>query len=664
MTNKHPSSNFTSIPAEVWETIFNKLPNSSQRECQRVCKLWYLPAQRAFLEHVVLASCYDVEKFLECFLTFGTPASFASVKSIRIGSTYTPPDRARHLLESNAIEQLIHHFPHVLELVISGNIIELDYFSKQDIVTAMRENWPLLQVFRVDSGWLHPDKQKIYLHTNFKLRSSIQQLVLYEVTEEMGGLKAYLNSFPNLQNIKVVSSEVCKLESCLPVIEYCQQLKALDLYVTRQDQVSIFDRYIRGMTSGSRLLFEEKLQSLQSLKLTMATFCFNTIDFMIQHLLGLQQVIFGINRINVEEWTEIQKYTFSHGFLDFLSKRETFTFKSIQLNYNEENEYVDQILQKLYHQIPSQYNSKQVERQIHIILKNNRPGPESDRSNNHMFSNIRNFTFEMESKLSEQGVLIRSASFSYDNLQQGGLRNKSLEYLKHMDGILDCISRLTFDTFDMWVLTEKIPNLFEDTMQQFRHLKQVTVHLRSNSFLCREVSTVHSQLTHLEITAGNSLWFDQDMFSLASQCFPSLKYLSLWFFCGYYKEQENIFIVDMVETNLERLHLDVTPIRVQFGRMLKKVTEIEKCFFILKVTTTEDKTMSWYRVSMDYLFVVKLEDGKIDMDQEEQDEYITMHLIFKSIQYVNLYFYRKFSDDFRPVLVMDPKDLIQSSICV
>lgn len=666
MTNHPPPiSNLTCIPAEIWETVFNKLPNFSQKECQRVCKLWYLPAQRAFLEHVVLASCYDVEKFLEYVLIFGTPASMASVRTIRIGSTYTPPDRARHLLESNAIEQLIHHFPHVMELVISGNCIELEYFLKQDIVQAMRENWPQLQVFRVDSGWLHPDKRKIYLQTNFSLRESIKQLVLYEVTEDMGGLEGYLTSFPNLQKIKVVSREVCKLESCLPIIEHCQRLTALDLYVTREDVECIFDQYVRQQrhSKADRLSFEEKLLSLQSLKITMATFCYYTIEFIIQHLLGLQQVTIGVNRINVEEWTELQKYTFNHGFMDFLCARKTFSFRSIQINYNEENEYVDQVLQKLYHQLSTDYHHK-VERHVNLILNNN--SPESSADYNNMFSNIRNFVFEMGSEITRNQLLIRSASFTHFIQHEGGLRNKSLKYLKHMDGILDCITSLTFDTFGMWVLLHVIPNLFEDTMQQFCHLKTVDVHLSRNkasSFMCRDVSTVHPQLTHLKITAGNALWIEQNMLPLASQCFPSLRYLSLWFNCGYYNEDAKEFIVDMTDTNLERLHLDVTPIRVQTGRILRKQIELHKCFFILKVTTTEDGINCYYRVSMDYLSILKLVNSLNKYD-EEQEEFLTMHLVFKSINYVNLYLYRKFSEQFRPVSVMDSKDLIQTSICI
>lgn len=649
--------NINSIPAEIWESIFDKLPTCSQNECQRVCKRWYLPAQRSFLEHVVLANDLEVEKFISCFMTFGTAASFGSVKTIRIGSTYTTPDRARHLLESNAIETLIHHFPHVVELVISGNCIDLDYFLKKDIVKAMSDLWPHLQVFRVDSGWLHPDKRKIYLQTNYSLRQGINQLTLYEhndVTQSMGGLEAYLTSFPNLQKIKVVSREICNLESCLPIIQHCQRLHALDVYVTREDAGSILDRFFsQQQTQADRALFERKLMALQSLKITMACFCTFAIDFIIHHLFGLRDLTVGVNRINVEEWTEIQKYTFSHGFLDFLCERKRFIFRSLQFNYNEENDYVNEILQKLYHQLPPHASGK-IEKHVNLVLNNN--SPESGADYNNMFSNIRNFVFEMGSK-QENDVLIRTASFTHFIQHEGGLRNKSLKYLGHMDSILQDITSLTFDAYGMWVLIHVVPKIFQDTIQQFQNLQKVTVHLsrnypKKNSFLCRDITTVHSRLTHLEITAGNALRIEEDMLPLASKCFPSLRYLSLWFHCGWY--YEHTFTVDMQDSELERLHLDVTPIRVQ----TEKIYNPPKPFFILKITTPkhQEQSLLSYRVSLDYLSIQPMNDG-------EEEEALTVHLLFKSISFVNLYLYRKFSDQFRPVSTMDPKDLIQTTVC-
>jgi hypothetical protein len=167
-------SNINNIPAEIWETMFNKFPTCSQRECQLVCIGWYLPAQRSFLERIVLASCYDVQEFISCLMSYGAPASFCLVKTIRIGSTYTPPNRARKLLESDAIQTIVNNFPNVTELVISGNCIELEYFLKQPVIDAMLSQWANLKLFRVDSGWLHPDKRKfIYRPTIVYVNTSI-----------------------------------------------------------------------------------------------------------------------------------------------------------------------------------------------------------------------------------------------------------------------------------------------------------------------------------------------------------------------------------------------------------------------------------------------------------------------------------------------------------
>jgi hypothetical protein len=612
-----------------------------------VCKQWYLPAQRIFLEHIVLASCYEVEKFVEYFLQYGTPTLFSSVRTFRIGSTYTPPDRARHLLETHAIEAIIDHFPNILEFIISGNCINLTYFQKEGIVDAMQKNWPHLQIFRVDAGWLPPDERRIYLETNYCLRRSIRQLIHYEhsyVTEDVGGLKAYLSSFPNLKQIKVVSREVCNLLSALPIIEYSQGLTSLDLYVTREDVGCLMENY-----SGNKSILKEKVTLLRHLKISMAIFCTYTVEFIIHHLTALRQAHISINQVNIKEWTDEQKELFKDGVLDFLCLKDTFSVRSLQINYNQQVEYMHKLLGKLYHNVPSSGYTR-IERHVHLGLYNNSPDVSTDY--NSMYSNVRNFGFEMKSRI-ENDVLIRSAHFDHFILLEGGLRNKSLKYLRHMDSILEDITSLTFNTYGMNVLTHLLPNIFEDTIQQFINLKKVSVHLSRNdpkpsSFLSRETTSVHPQLTHLEIiSGGNALLILKDMLPIASRSFPSLKYVSLWFHSGYYENKE--FIVHMEESRLERLHLDVTPIRDQGQKALEKPVN----FFILKVTSTKT---SYYRVSLDYLSVIHLEDIK----EEKKEDYITMHIVLKSIDYINLYLYRKYTD--RPVLTMDVKDYIQTTL--
>lgn len=638
------------IPAEIWENIFNQLPRCSQRECQFVCKQWYLPSQRSFLQHVVLASCYDVQTFITCFMSYGSHSSFDSVKTIRIGSTYTTPDRARKLLESNAIETIIQHFPNVTELVISGNCIELDYFLKENVLQSILDRWRKLKMFRVDSGWLHPDKRKIYLQTNYRLRERIEQLTLYEhsdVTHELGGLAPYLMSFPNLKSIKVVSREICNLESCLPVVEHSQRLEDLDVYVTREDKKGSMDRFLQrgGKTS------QAKLKALRSLKITMASFCTFTIEFILQ-MTGLEKITVGVNRTNVEEWDPIQKELFDHKFLDFLCARTVFDFRSVQMNYNEENEYMHGILRKLYHQLPP--HEGKTEHHVQLVINNN--SPESGLDYNNMFSNIRNFVFEMRSEINSYHTLVRTASFTHFIQHEGSLRNRSLKYLGHMNAILDDITSLTFDTFGMWVIMHVVPFIFQDTLQQFRNLKKVYVHLsknysKQNSFLKRDITTPHVNLEHLEITAGNALCIEEDMLPVASSVFPSLKYLALWFHCGWFNGM-NEFVIMMMETQLERLYLDVTPVRVQMYKL-----GLELPYFILKVVNGCKETR--YRVSLDYLAVTEEEEG-----WDTEDEVLTVCITFKSISYINLYLHRNFSDQFRPVSVSDPKDLIQTVVCI
>ncbi|CAO0789242.1 unnamed protein product [Mucor circinelloides] len=655
---KEPNSVISIIPPEIWQVIFSHLSTRNNYECQRVCKSWYLPARRAFLDHVVLKSRYDLEEFLRCFIDGNTFSE--SIKKFTIGYAYTMPSRAGLLLQSEAIHTLIDRFPNIQEITVSVNCIDLENFTQPHILSAILTKWTLLRVFRVNQILLSTEKIRIYLQTMYHLRQRMTELALYDhdyVTKEMGGASHFVSMFPQLRHLKIIPQQgnIDSFSDCLPILEHCgQHLESLDLHSKKEDED-------KELLLGDRSAEEQqKLARIKTLKLTMTNFCTNTIHFIIHNLVGLQKLTVGFVYANLSDWTENQKIVFTNDFLSYLCSRHEYFLRPLTINYKEDDAYLVQILSRHY----SASNSEKVDLHSRLVLYNNNTQFGYDYNN--AIANSSKFSLQLLSNKLQYGKLQRTSYFTH--FYTGSNARDILGTFKVATSIKQATS-LTLDLGGMCIFLDSIPRLVYQFLAMAPQVSTLSIvwprnYSENNSFVWPEDTAHFPNVTYLELTAGLASWVDISMLPLVSSMFPALSYLSMQLFSGYWHEASRAFVVNLPQSELTRLHLDVTPVRIQSGNVLKEQITFAEAFFILKVTKLQDNTTtseSYYRVSLDYLEVTCIKD----LGQAQGRDYLTVHIIIKDIQYLNLYLSQEIYEhqQEKPILLStDPQKKVQTTI--
>ncbi|KAK4519963.1 uncharacterized protein ATC70_010207 [Mucor velutinosus] len=656
---KEPSNTVSNIPPEIWQVIFSHLSARNNYECQRVCKSWYLPARRAFLDHVVLKSRYDLEEFLRCFTDDNTFSE--SVKKFTIGYAYTMPSRAGLLLQSEAIHTLIDRFPKVQELTVSVNCIDLENFTQPHIMSAILQKWTSLSVFRVNQILLSTEKIRIYLQTMYHLRQRMTELALYDhdyVTKEMGGASQFVSMFPQLRHLKIIPQQgnIDSFSDCLPILEHCgQHLESLDLHSKKEDED-------QGLLMRDRSAEEkQKLARIKMLKLTMTSFCTNTVHFIIQNLVGLEKMTVGFVYANLSDWTENQKTVFTSDFLSYLCTRHEYFLRPLTINYKEDDAYLVHILSR--HTTAN--STEKVDLHTRLVLYNNNTQFGYDYNN--AIANSSKFSLQLLSSKLQYGKLQRTSYFTH--FYTGNNARDILDTFKVATSIKQATS-LTLDLGGMCIFLDSIPRLVYQFLKMVPHVSQLSIvwprsYSENNSFVWPEDTVQYPHVISLELAAGLASWVDISMLPLVSSMFPALSYLSMQLFSGYWHEASQAFVINLPQSKLTRLHLDVTPVRIQSGNVLKEQITFAEAFFVLKVTQLLDNTTtneSCYRVSLNYLEVTCI--GRLE-EQAQMGEHLTVHIIIKDIQYLNLYLSQEIYEQQqeKPILLsMDPQKKVQTSI--
>ncbi|KAG2190323.1 hypothetical protein INT46_003901 [Mucor plumbeus] len=648
-------------PPEIWQVIFSYLSTRNNYECQRVCKSWYLPARRAFLDHIVLKSRYDLEEFLRCFTDFNNFNEY--VKRFTIGYAYTMPSRAGLLLQSEAVTTLIDRFPNVQVMTVSVNCIDLENFTQPHIMTAMTEKWTSLNVFRVNQILLSTEKTRIYLQTMYHLRQRMTELALYDheyVTKEMGGASRFVSLFPQLKHLKIIPQQgnIDSFSDCLPILEHCgQHLESLDMHSKKENED------IELLCMPRSIQEKQKLARIKVLKLTMTNFCTNTIRFIIQNLTGLQKMTIGFVYANLSDWTEHQKIVFTNDFLSYLCTRDEYFLRPLTINYKEDDEYLTQIISKHYSMATP--SIERVDLHTRIVLYNNNTQFGYDYNN--AVANSSKFSLQLLSSKLQYGKLQRTSYFTH--FYTGNNARDILDTFKVASSIKQATS-LTLDLGGMCIFIDSIPRLVYQLLTMVPRINKLSIvwprnYCENNSFIWpEEDATDYPHVIDLELTAGLASWIDMSMLPLVSNMFPALKYLSMQLFSGYWHEASTAFVINLPQTKLARLHLDVTPVRIQTGNVLKEQITFAEAFFILKVTKLLDNTTTreyYYSVSLDYLRATLIKD----LEQVNNREYLTIHVIVKDIQYLNIYLSQEIYEQQQEkpnLLSMDPQKKVQTSI--
>jgi hypothetical protein len=646
---------FHSIPAEIWEAIFDKLSLKNRFTCQYMCKAWYVPAKRSFLEHVTLQTVYDVEQFLECFLNYAEPFSFGFIRKLTIGHSYTMPRRSRLHLKSEAVSKLIHHFPNIQQLEISDNCIDLTYFTKPETISAMISHWPLLHSFRVNRVLIQAEKRQIYLETVHQLRHCMTKLALYK----MDSPALFVASFPQLQHLNILpQDDMENMQDCLAILEHAQPLESLSVFTKQSDSESFFERYQQSRSTHHQHALNHRLAAIKTLTLTTNAFCINTMRFITQSMTGLSSLTMGFVSNNVDRWTLDQRHCFKNEFLDFLCQRRNYLILRIKFNYNHENYHDTCAIVDKHFNLQNTVHTQTMDRRLHLVC-----------FNNHLeFGSIYNNTLASESKYSLElksddigrKVLRRTATLTH--LYEKTCSEDILKALSYILSIKS-INNLIFDMSNICILAEEMTGLFAKVLKHLPQVNAITVHVPRNYQqlnLFIDDSFTYEQVDTLEIKSNSLDPLNKDMLYCASIIFPRLKYVSLWTPSGHWLLTENKFIVDMRMASLQHLHLDMTSVRVKVLNQ-RMQRSLKDTFFVLQVN--DEKKELYYRVSCDYLQITRLEKPDLTALSAVDDEYITMLLTFKRLDFLTMYLHEKVFHEVDPLFTgLNKRKMIQSSL--
>jgi hypothetical protein len=644
-------TNLYSIPTEIWQAIFTELSLKNRFTCQYICKAWYLPAKRTFLEHVTLQTVYDVEQFLECFLNYAEPSSFGFIKQLTIGHTYTMPRRSRLHLKSEAVSKLIHYFPNIQQLEISDNCIDLTYFTKSETIAAMIKHWPLLHSFRVNRVLIQAEKRQIYLETVYQLRHCMTRLALYK----MDNPALFVSSFPQLRYLNILPQDgMANMQDCLGILECAQPLESLSVFTKQSDTESFFEKYQQNRTISLQQALEHRLAAIKTLTLTTNSFCVNTMHFITQYMTGLSHLTMGFVTNSIDKWSLQQRICFKDELLNFLCQRKNYLILRIKFHYNDENhQYTRSIIDKHFH-LKSDLHAQTLDRQLHLVC-----------FNNHLeFGSIYNNALASESKCSLElrsedisaKIIRRTATLTH--LYEKTCSEDILEALSYTVIIKD-INRLIFDMSNICILAEEMSGLFAKVLKHLSQVNAISVYIPRNYQhlnLFQEDNCTYDQVNTLEIKSASLEPLSQDTLHCASVMFPRLKYVSLWTPCGHWLPEKNTFVVDMRTASIEHLHLDATSLRTKVLHQRPQQL-LKDAFFVLQVRE------SYYRISLDYLRIVKLEKSGIADLLTSNDAYITVQLVLKRLDFLTLYLHEEVFRDTDPLFTsLDKHKMIQSSL--
>lgn len=649
------SINFYSIPAEIWEAVFAEISLKNRFACQHTCKAWYIPAKRTFLEHVTLQTVYDVEQFLECFLNYADQSSFGFIKHLTIGHTYTMPRRSRLHLKSEAVYKLICHFPNIQQLEISDNCIDLAYFTKPDTISAMIMHWPLLHSFRVNRVLIQTEKRQIYLETVHQLRHCMTRLALYKMDDPA----VFVASFPRLRQLNILPQDgMANMHDCLTILEHAQPLESLSLFTKQIDNESFLEKYQQQRSAQQQRALEHRLAAIKTLTLTTNAFCVNTMRFIIRYMTGLTSLTMGFVSNSVDKWTLQQRNCFKDEFLDFLCQRRNYLILRIKFNYSDENHlYARAIVNKHFH-LQNTAHAQRLIRHLHLVCFNNHL--EFGAIYNNTLANESKCSLELKSEDINTNVLKRTTTLTH--LYEKTCSDDILRALRSTLSIKD-MDTLIFDMSNICIWIEDISGLFAKVLKLLPQVNAIVVHIplryeQLNLFIDNDLT--YDQVDTLEIKSSSFDPLSEGTLHSASMMFPCLKYMSLWTPCGHWSPKGNKFLVDMQMASLEHLHLDTTSVRVK--TLHQRPQQLLKDAFFLLHLLDETKRL-YFRVSMDYLRISRLEEADLAGLSAVDDAYITVQLVFKRLDFLTMYLHEEIFRDVDPLFTgLNKQKMIQSSL--
>lgn len=279
---------FYNLPKEVFCLVLEQLDSDDLYECQQVCRSWYLPVHKKFLNTVHLKNVNQVAQFIASVDHNSDPQYLASVKHIAIREEhYLFPVQFR--LDKSEIKKLFFRFSN-LETIREHGDGEFLLYSEldDDLCEELLLSCPKLHEFSVTNEFVKCEQL-------LKLRIVLTEIDFSQLKSEPAyDNVAFISSFSRLKSIDIDSDNFDTFEKLLPLFEQLPNLTKLKIEVDH-DQDNFAERYLASKSKNEQNLLIKRLATVTDLDWSSYNgLCKNAIKFIPKYLTGLKKILISV----------------------------------------------------------------------------------------------------------------------------------------------------------------------------------------------------------------------------------------------------------------------------------------------------------------------------------------------------------------------------------
>lgn len=584
-------SNMNILPYETLSRIFQGLTRHDLIQCQKVCRTWRVPARDVFLKKIHLRKNVNIIKLLSTI--DDNPTYLNNVKQLVLGTA-----------ASISVPQAERLFS-----VITGGIKEIQ-IQADDSLMSLSKTTTLCKTVcsKITVTPFVPHETYCTL-----IEPLCQSLT--SVCWKNGATLEFFSNFSQLQEIDISATRnLNTFEKWLPLFEQHDYLKSIQGYLTIDDAEDSLNRYMLMKSDKERNMILGKLSNLETLFVQNYEFFPNTIKIITKYLIGLQQFRFH-QRIS-KNWTQNQLDVFSNEFLNFLNNMVNY-YVELRMDRPALSRCLTTIFHKVFDQLPQSTHCPRRILKIHLIpYDNNKIAMKSMKTS--PYSQLER-SVDLKITMDEHETIVQHVKESQAQVNALYFRANSGDipstYFSMMQELLDVLPSITKISF-------AVP---QNRGKKFYH----------KNGACQYTQVKYLELSTYE-TKGRRRHFSFEQVKrkhIWNDCismFPEIKFLKLKYFTGVWKSDLREYNISLKNVELERLHLDVTPV---FKKLYYVTFNLD---FVLDIQTYDER--HFYKISVNSLETTKI-DGAMAEDSFKKGS-IRVRIQVADLQFINLYLFK------------------------
>lgn len=570
------------LPEELISKIISELQEKKDiKQCQHVCRAWYVPAHTFLLSQVFLKDPKMTRQFIESLDYNPDPKYLAAVRFLNVYNMAEPAAQFD-------IQKLFLRFPNLNMVVLDGHAALLEGFTEQ-VCKDMLTSCPKLKIFDV----VHVGADQEHLIYNVRLL-----LTSITVTRTLD-LTHYGKIFRCLEDIDKNSITFGRF---LPILKQLPNLKTLHISDAVDDRDQFAEKFMFSLPSDKQHQFAKQLSAIDTINLaTNKGICANSIKFMSNTLSGLER--FVLRSSSNKTWTNLEEQVFCNNLLDLISPKTTIELKD--MNFMVLSKLFPVLAHRVFDNTPS--STKKL--YISILDGNSSDitanlGVYVDKSSSNRkirvqikkqlrLGHVAYYLCGSKAPLHEVDVL--KIYFKFRD-ESWGSPPAEIDMYYALLAKMPSLKKLILD----------IPDAYDEFDTKFK-----------TSVICPKVEDAI-------IRASEALRIRQILDGF-STTFPNLKRLSLYYFSGDWDYNSGVFFVDLPKYSLEKLEVDVTPIK-----RMKIEISVKKDFFVLEIEQL------LYKVPYDLSSCTEISEQDVKGLVPRKD-YIRLRVVTKKLQTLCLY---------------------------